>query len=69
MENKRAHVIDRTLGTFRIAELQNERPNVSVDMIRRVLKNFRARKQVECLGRGQNAQWRRTDKWKLGNAR
>ena len=22
---------------------------------------------VECLGRGQNAQWRKTDKWKLGN--
>jgi hypothetical protein len=39
----------------------------SRDMIRRVLKNLRARKQVECLGRGQNAQWRRTDKWELGN--
>lgn len=61
------HAIDRTAGVFRIAELQNECPNVSVDMIRRVLKNLRASKQVECLGRGQNAQWRRTDKWELGN--
>jgi|APIni6443716594_1056825.scaffolds.fasta_scaffold121081_1 Fic family protein len=59
--------IDRTLSGFRVAELQNECPNVSVDMIRRVLKSLRAREQVECLGRGQNAQWRKTDKWELGN--
>ncbi len=61
------HAIDRALGPFRIAELKNECPNVSVDMIRRVLKNLRAKKQVECLGRGQNAQWRKTSKWQLGN--
>lgn len=59
--------IDRTRSGFRVAELQNECPNVSVDMIRRVLKNLRIRKQVECLGRGQNARWRKTDKWELGN--
>ena len=34
--------------------------NVSVDMIRRVLKNLRAQDCVECLGRDQNAQWRKT---------
>ena len=33
----------------------------SLDLIRRVLKNLRG-SRVECLGRGQNAQWR-----KLGN--
>jgi fido (protein-threonine AMPylation protein) len=59
--------IDRMPGPFRIAELQRECPNVSVDMIRRVLKNLRAEKQVECLGRGQSAQWRKTGKWQLGN--
>jgi len=59
--------IDRKLGGFRVSEIQNECPNVSVDMIRRVLKNSRAREQLECLGRGQNAQWRKTSKWKLGN--
>jgi hypothetical protein len=59
--------IDRTSGNFSIAELQNECPNVSVDMIRRVLKNLRAKNRVECLGRGQNAQWRKTSKWQLGN--
>lgn len=52
--------IGRTAGPFRIGEIQKECPNVSVDMIRRVLKNLRARNEVECLGRGQNAQWRKT---------
>ncbi len=59
--------IDKTLGPFSIAELQNACPNVSVDMIRRVLKNLRAENRVECLGRGQNARWRKTGKWQLGN--
>jgi len=59
--------VDRTQGAFHIAEIRNECPNVSVDMIRRVLKNLRAKEQVECLGRGQSAQWRKTSKWQLGN--
>lgn len=61
--------IDMTLGPFSIAELQNTCPNVSVDMIRRVLKNLRADNRVECLGRGQKARWRKTGQWQLGNAR
>jgi Fic family protein len=59
--------IDGKTGPFRIAEIQNECPNVGVDMIRRVLKNLRAEKQVECLGRGQSARWRKTGQWQLGN--
>ena len=54
-------------GPFRVAGIQDECPNVSVDMIRRVLKSLRVKKQVECLGRGQNAEWQKTDKWELGN--
>jgi Fic family protein len=61
------HAIDRTLSPFSIAEIQNACPNVSVDMIRRVLKNLRTENRVECLGRGQNAQWRKTAKWQLGS--
>ena len=61
--------IDRFLGPFSIAELQKACPNVSVDMIRRVLKNLRSENRVECLGRGQNAQWRKTGKWQLGNTK
>jgi Fic family protein len=59
--------IDGKPAGFRISEIQNECPNVSVDMIRRVVKNLRARELVECLGRGQKAQWRKTSKWELGN--
>ncbi len=59
--------IGRTSGPFSVAELRNACPNVSVDMIRRVLKNLRSENRVECLGRGQNAKWRKTGKWQLGN--
>jgi len=59
--------IDKIAGTFSVTELQNSCPNVSVDMIRRVLKKMRAKNQVECLGRGQNARWQKTAKWQLGN--
>ena len=61
------HAIDRAIGPFRIAGLRHECPNVSVDMIRRILKNLQKEDRVECLGRGQNAQWRKTRKWQLGN--
>jgi Fic family protein len=56
--------IDHTVGAFQIAGLQHQCPGVSIDMIRRVLKNLRAEGRVECLGRGQDAQWRKTE---LGN--
>ncbi len=59
--------IDRMQAPFSVAELRKECPNVSVDMIRRVLKNLRAKTQVECLGRGQNARWRKAAEWQLGN--
>jgi Fic family protein len=45
-------------GPFRVSDIQHACPGVSLDMIRRVLKDLRGTK-VECLGRGQNAQWRR----------
>lgn len=59
--------IDRTLGPFSVADLQHRYPNVSVDLIRHILKNVRATNQIECLGRGQNARWQKTAKWQLGN--
>lgn len=51
--------IEKTTGPFRIADLQKECPGVSVDMIRQVLKKLRGDGQVECLGRGQRAQWQK----------
>lgn len=53
--------IEAQLGPFRVGDIQRACPGVSLDLIRRVLKNLRG-SRVECLGRGQNAQWRR-----LGN--
>jgi len=59
--------IQRVGDNFRAADLQRECPGVSLDMIRRVLKDLRSLGRVECLGRGQHAEWRKTDKWELGN--
>lgn len=59
--------IDKCDGDFRVSDIQNKCPSVGMDMIRRVLKDLRAKKQVECLGRGQAARWRRTKTWQLGN--
>lgn len=61
------HAIDSTLGPFSVAELQKKCPNVSIDMVRRVMKNLKAKNKIECLGRGQKAQWQKTAKWQLGN--
>ena len=60
------HAIDRAESLFRVADIQKACSGVSVDMIRRVLKDLRAEEQVECLGRGQHAQWRKTKRWTIG---
>jgi Fic family protein len=44
---------------FRVSDLVRACPGVSVDLIRQVLKALRAEGKVECLGKGQQAQWRR----------
>lgn len=46
-------------GSFSVGELKARCPGVSLDMIRRVLKDLRARGQVECLGRGVAARWQK----------
>jgi Fic family protein len=52
--------IDRATGPFRVGSLQQACPGVSVDLIRRTLKRLRSEGRVECLGRGQHAEWRKT---------
>ena len=47
---------------FHISELHRQCPEVSLDMIRKVLKDMRADGMVECIGRGKHARWRQ-----LGN--
>jgi hypothetical protein len=61
------HAIDSCYGNFSVADLQRECPNVSMDMIRRILKRLQSEQRVACLGRGRNAQWQKTGKWELGN--
>ena len=44
-------------GTFSVAEISKKCPDISVDMVRRVLKELQAQGAVRCLGRGRNARW------------
>ena len=52
-------VIEHMIGEFSVSDLQERCPTVSVDLIRRVLRQQRDLGQVECLGRGPRARWRR----------
>ena len=44
---------------FRIADLQRACPEAGIELIRQVLKKLRSEGRVECVGRGQQARWRR----------
>ncbi len=46
------------LKSFHIRELQKSCPEVSIDMIRKVLAGMRNDGTVECTGRGKHARWR-----------
>lgn len=54
-----ANAVNHAAGNFSVADLQRECPGVSVDMIRHVLEGLRRKGDVECLGRGRSARWRR----------
>ena len=56
--------ISRFASAFRVSDIQRQCPDVSVDLVRQVLKNLRSSGRVKCLGRGQSAEWQRTAKWK-----
>ena len=44
-------------GSFSVADLQKKLPGVSVDMIRRILKDMQGEGLVECINRGRSAKW------------
>jgi Fic family protein len=46
-------------GSFSLTQLEDACPGVSRDMIRRILRNLQAAGEVECLGRGPGAAWRK----------
>ena len=45
---------------FSVVDILGKCPGVGIDMIRRVLKDLQAQGEVECLGRGRNAKWKKT---------
>jgi hypothetical protein len=45
-----------------IESCKTDCPGVSMDMIRKVLKDLKAKKKITCLGRGQNAEWKKMGK-------
>lgn len=47
-------------GEFSVSDVHKKSPGVSVDLIRRVLKDMQSEGTVECLGRGRSAKWRKT---------
>jgi len=47
---------------FSVGDIRAKCPGVSVDMVRRVLKQERRAGTVECLGRGRDAKWYRITK-------
>lgn len=54
--------IGRMDRPFSVAELQQECPGVSLDLIRKVLKQQRRSGGIRCLGLGRSARWQRADR-------
>lgn len=52
--------INRIAGPFRVADILRDCPSVSVDLIRRTLKNLRSQGRIKCLRLGRDAQWQKT---------
>lgn len=51
------HVIENFPGKFSISDVKYHTPGVSIDLIRRVLKNMKKENRIRSTGRGRNAQW------------
>jgi hypothetical protein len=47
--------LERAPGEFSSSDIQARRPTVSLDLIRRILKNERKAGRLECPGLGPNA--------------
>ena len=55
--------IRRSPEVFRIADIRHKCPGISIDMIRKVLKDLRVEGRVTCLAKGKAARWKRIGKW------
>lgn len=54
--------IAKTTESFTIRDIQLSYPNISIDMIRHVLKALQKKRMVKYIGRGQKAQWQKVQK-------
>lgn len=61
------NAIENQISPFRISNIQQQCPGVSLDLIRQTLKRLKSKGQIKCLGRGQHARWQKTKKWEIGN--
>lgn len=48
---------------FPVRELEEQCPDVSIDYIRKILKELRDEGRAECLGRGAGAKWQKKGDW------
>ncbi len=48
----------KQVGSFSLREIQQQCPNISVQMIKKVLNDLKKNKQVILFGRGRGARWR-----------
>ncbi|MCP5054327.1 MAG: hypothetical protein GY940_44575 [bacterium] len=55
--------INAFYDAFTVSDLKNKCPIVSIDMIRKILKDLSKKGKVHCIGRGPNAQWKKTGNW------
>jgi Fic family protein len=46
-------------GAFSVADILRKYPGISVDLVRKTLKDMQAESIVECIGRGRSAKWRK----------
>jgi Fic family protein len=51
--------VDSFTGRFALAELERKCPQISRDMVRKVLREMQRKDLVECLGRGPGALWQK----------
>lgn len=55
--------IDATKEDFTVSAIRDACPAVSIDMVRRVMKDMQAEGRIVCLSQGRDARWRKTDTW------
>ena len=52
-------VLNNIQGQFSVQDIHNLCPGVSLDMIRKILRDERSKGNLECIGMGRDAKWKR----------